>query len=134
MHGALPYYHFIPIQVFTGAVPFSNVSSLTAALAIMRGNRPLRPTYPTFTDGLWKIMECCWDQDPCSRPTISDVVLQVLTLSVCDRLTGHTFATPERVSLIGTIFLDNDPVAMVKNLSKDDAQILIDVVDGVGPG
>jgi len=79
-------------------------------------------------------MECCWDQDPCSRPTISDVVLQVLTLSVCDRLIGHTFATPERVSLIGTIFLDNDPVAMVKNLSKDDAQILIDVVDGVGPG
>ena len=133
MRRALTYRRFLPVQIFTGALPFSASSSFIAALAIVRGNRPPRPTHPTFTDDLWKVMQCCWNQDPCLRPTISEVVPQVLTLSVCNRLIGHTFTTPERVSLIGTIFLDNDPVAMVENFPRGDAQILIDVVNEVSP-
>jgi hypothetical protein len=37
----------------------------------------------------------------------------------------------ERISLIKTIFLDNNQVEMVGNLSGDDAQNFIDVVDEV---
>ena len=47
------------------------------------------------------------------------------------RLIGRTLATEERISLITTIFLDNDQVEMVEHLTGNDAQAFIDVVDGV---
>ena len=43
-------------------------------LAIMRGERPPRPTHPTLTDELWALMQSCWDQVPHSRPEISKVL------------------------------------------------------------
>jgi hypothetical protein len=46
-------------------------------------------------------------------------------------LISHTLATHERISLITAIFSDNDQVDMVENLSGDDAQNFIDVVDEV---
>ena len=39
----------------------------------------------------------------------------------------------EYVSLIGTIFLDKNEAKMVENLSGDDAQMFIDIMDKVGP-
>ena len=43
-------------------------------LAIMSGKRPPRPTHPSFTGGLWILMQRCWDQNPESRPEASEVV------------------------------------------------------------
>jgi len=101
-----------------------------AMLAIVQGKRPPRPTHPTFTEDLWTLIQRCWDGDPHSRPQASEVALQLLTLSVCNRLIGHT-RTHEHVSLIGKIFSDNDPVTIVESFSRDDTQTLIDVVDEV---
>ena len=78
-------------------------------------------------------MQRCWNQDPCSRPRISEVGLQLLALSVCSRLIGHALAIHERISLIATIFLDNNRVRMVEHISGDDAQIVIDAIDEVSP-
>ena len=60
-------------QVFTGAAPFSNMLPAVAMLAIMAGGRPPRPTHQQFTDQLWALMQRCWDQNPLSRPEVSEV-------------------------------------------------------------
>ena len=49
------------------------------------------------------------------------------------QLITRTFATHERISLITTIFSDNDQVEMVKQLSGDDVQTFIDVLDEASP-
>jgi len=76
----LAYCGFISMQVFTGAVPFNDLSSNVAMFTIMRGERPPRPTYPTFTDDLWILMQRCWEQGPPSRPEASGVTQVLLTL------------------------------------------------------
>ncbi|KAF9645418.1 kinase-like protein, partial [Thelephora ganbajun] len=72
----------VMIEVFTGAIPFSNGSSFMAMLSITQGKRPSRPTHPTFTENLWKLMQCCWDHDPHSRPEVSEALQILLTPSV----------------------------------------------------
>ena len=119
--------------MFTGAVPFSDNTSMMAMLFIAQGDRPLRPTLPPFTLDLWTLTQHCWSHDPLSRPTISEVVMQVLTLSIRDRLIGRAPATHESISPIVTVFFGTGQVEAIKHLSQDDAQILIDVVDEVIP-
>ena len=74
--------HFISIQVFTGAVPFSKRSPALAMLAITQGERLQRPTHPTFTENLWTLMQRCWDHDPYLRPEASEALQVLLTRSV----------------------------------------------------
>lgn len=64
----------VPIKVFTGAIPFSGQMPLVAMLNMTRGERPPRPTHPTFTDNLWTLMQRCWDDDPHQRPETSQVL------------------------------------------------------------
>jgi len=60
-------------KAFTGAIPFNQRKSLEAVYAVMQGNRPPRPNHPALTDGLWKLMQRCWDQDRHNRPRMSEV-------------------------------------------------------------
>jgi len=62
------------MKAFTGSAPFDLHLSITVALAIMRGDRPSRPIHPTFTHGLWELMEHCWNQEPSSRPDMPEVL------------------------------------------------------------
>lgn len=75
----------------------------------------------------------CWDNDPLLRPTISEVIAEVLTVSIRDRLISRAPATHERISPIVTLFLGNGQVGATEHLSQDDAQILIDAVYEVIP-
>jgi hypothetical protein len=52
---------------------------------------------------------------------------------VWKRLISRTLAMPERISLITVIFSDHTQIDMVGNLSGDDAQNFIDVIDEVSP-
>ena len=131
-HKTLAYGYFELIQVFTHAVPFSGRSSAAAIFAIMRGERPPRPTHPTFTEDLWAVMQRCWHQNPVSRPQFSEVV-QILTLPFRKHLVSHTLGKDERIHLIATIFSDDDQVKVVRPASEDDTQIFIDVIDEVSP-
>ena len=47
------------------------------------------------------------------------------------RLISHSLTAEERISLITTISLDDDQVKMVEQLSGDDAQTFVDVIDEV---
>ncbi|KAF9643889.1 kinase-like protein [Thelephora ganbajun] len=119
------------IEVFTGAVPFSDSPSFMAVLALMQGKRPPRPTHPAVTEDLWKLIQRCWDHDPRPRPAISEVLRILLTSDppVWKQLIGHPFSTDERISLLTSIFSDNNEIEMVRHLSRDDAQVFIDVID-----
>ena len=75
----LAYCHFVSIQVFTGAIPFIGSSTNAAMFAIAQGKRPPRPTYPTFTENLWTLMQRCWDHDPHLRPEVSEASQVLLT-------------------------------------------------------
>ena len=77
----LAYYRFILSQVFTGAIPFSGKPPFAAMSDIMQGRRPPRPTYPTFTESLWGLMQSCWDPDPHLRPEASGILQVLLVLS-----------------------------------------------------
>ena len=47
-------------KALTGVVPFSDKPPHAAALAIVDGERPPRPTHPALTDGLWALaQQCC---------------------------------------------------------------------------
>ncbi|KAF9644747.1 kinase-like protein, partial [Thelephora ganbajun] len=118
-------------EVFTGAVPFSNVSQYRATSAIVEGERPPRPKHPAVTGGLWKLMQRCWDHNPHLRLEALEVLHTLLTLDLpaWERLINHTLSTDERISLITSLFSDRDEVEMVGYLSGDDAQAFIDVID-----
>ena len=62
------------MKTFTGSTPFDLHLSITVALAIMRGDRPSRPIHPALTHILWELMECCWSQEPDSRPDMPEAL------------------------------------------------------------
>jgi len=70
------------IEVFTGSVPFNLHLPTMVGLAIIRGDRPSRPTHRKFTDELWELTQCCWRQEPHLRPRMSAVTERLRGLSV----------------------------------------------------
>ena len=63
-----------PTQVLTGEIPFSSEkTNWTVVQAVFRGDRPSRPEHHSCTDGLWALIQRCWDHDPQLRPEIAEV-------------------------------------------------------------
>ena len=59
---------FARTKVFAGAVPFGDKSPRAAISACVSGGRPSRPGHSGLTDGLWKLIQRCWDQKADRRP------------------------------------------------------------------
>ena len=55
--------------------PFSDHIPQAAITAIISGGRPPRPMHSGLTDGLWELMNKCWDQDRHNRPRMLEVLL-----------------------------------------------------------
>ena len=75
---------------------------------------------------------------PVSIPSIPAIIhLLTCYFLICSedpawkRLISHTLTTDERISLIRVIFSDGSQIKVVRNLSGDDAQNFIDVIDNV---
>ena len=79
---AWPHRTRVSIQVFIGAFPFSGIPDTAAMFEIMNGGRPPRPTHPVIAERLWSLMERCWDNEPHSRPEISEALETLLDASV----------------------------------------------------
>ena len=79
------------MQVFTGHIPFRDRTSVMAMLSIVEGKRSPRPTHPIFTEKFWTLMQSCWDQDPHSRPQISEALQILLTPLVPVNSDNRTF-------------------------------------------
>ena len=91
-------------KAFTGEGPFSNLNPAAAMIAIVRGDRPPRPTHPTFTDTLWELMNKCWDRDRHGRPRMLEVLL-ALDLLVYERTrpSGSSPVTADVSTLVSEI-------------------------------
>ena len=85
---------FTRTKVFTGVVPFCEMSSRIAMSAIVGGERPSRPTHPALTDKLWMLTQRCWDQDADLRLNALRIScsLYVLTQDGVSLLTGFSGA------------------------------------------
>ncbi|KAF9790828.1 kinase-like domain-containing protein [Thelephora terrestris] len=62
----------VAVETFTGHPPFTS-SYQSALYSIMTGKRPQRPGFLS-DDGLWEIVQRCWDQRPEKRPTMLELV------------------------------------------------------------
>jgi len=75
-------FSMVVIEAFTGQAPYHDSPPTTAAVGVLRGNRPGRPTDPSVTDDLWEMIKRCWNREPERRPEISQVVLSLRTASL----------------------------------------------------
>ncbi|KAJ6589433.1 kinase-like domain-containing protein [Mycena capillaripes] len=65
-------------EILTGGnIPFHEKPSMAANLAILAGERPLRP--PNTSDNLWALANECWKQDPGTRPDFKSMVIALNT-------------------------------------------------------
>ena len=60
--------------------PFHEHSDPVTMISILKGTRPVKPTFDTtrgYTEELWEMTTSCWKDDPRDRPTV-DYVLDLL--------------------------------------------------------
>ena len=79
------------MQVFTGAVPFSDKPNTAAMFDIMNGAHPPQPVHPDCTAELWKLMNHCWSEDPHSRPAVVEVLSDLRGASAPVQSKGRAF-------------------------------------------
>ena len=79
---ALAYRYFALMQVLSGQAPFNELkSNYLIVMAVWEGKRPPRPAHPSCTDGLWRLIQRCWGQDPQLRPEIPEVSQTISSVS-----------------------------------------------------
>ena len=66
-----------------------------AVVSIIHGDRPPRPTHPSLTDGLWELMQRCWDRDICKRPQILEALQALNSLIPIPTLAGISLPLEE---------------------------------------
>lgn len=54
-------------EILRGKAPFYQHTSYAVIMRILEGERPLRPQQGRFTDGIWEILELCWEHKPADR-------------------------------------------------------------------
>lgn len=69
------------LEVSTGKAPYHHRRYDTVViLDIIRGTPPPRPATESVSEGLWKLLQCCWESSPMCRPTARIVELWLDTL------------------------------------------------------
>ena len=68
------------VQLLTGQLPFSEPIGPEVVFQILKGVRPTKPSNATelgLSDGVWKLLEDCWQTDRQLRPSVKDVLDRV---------------------------------------------------------
>lgn len=80
----------LSIEIFTDNVPFSHISNEAyIPLVIRDGSLPTRPetniSMGGLSDEMWNLMNQCWQRDPESRPSMSEIreAIQDMNLRIC---------------------------------------------------
>ena len=67
----------LSLEIFTDNVPFSHVSNEAFIPLVIRvGSLPTRTEHATtrgLSDAMWNLMNQCWQRDPQSRPSMSEI-------------------------------------------------------------
>ncbi|KAB5593151.1 Tyrosine kinase family catalytic domain containing protein [Ceratobasidium theobromae] len=73
------------LEILTGCPPFAEMrNDMQVISAVLMGRLPRRPPAedaPQLSDELWELMNGCWDQDRNARPSASQVLETVRTMS-----------------------------------------------------
>jgi len=135
VYRALIYCCFALTQVFTGGIPFIGDPSVTALLAIVQGKRPPRPEHPAFTEELWALVQCCWDQEPHLRPGVPGVLEVIRSLSVSRPFLRQLRHLDKSLSdfpdQFSNVLYGEEYKQCVANLQGDDLIWLVDYLDEV---
>ncbi|KAK7445090.1 hypothetical protein VKT23_014951 [Stygiomarasmius scandens] len=65
-------------EIYSKEIPllaFANGKQFRAAMLILEGSRPQRPS--TIPDDMWTLVQACWTQDPSERPSIDEICRRV---------------------------------------------------------
>jgi len=89
---------------------------------IIEGGRPPRPVHPSFTLELWKLMQRCWDQNPYSRPEISEVLGVLTGLSVLRSLPRNVIHRPDHPPVCRDSSSSSNPSHRLHFLEKSSPQ------------
>jgi len=65
------------LKVITGEPRFSHLSIYDAIRAALENRQIIKP--PSVNDALWRLVEKCWQVKPELRPTISDLVRDLVS-------------------------------------------------------
>lgn len=72
------------LELFTRERPFHLLKSATVGIRICSGQKPARPsleeTCSRLTDPWWSICCKCWEDEPALRPTIADVLTDIMNI------------------------------------------------------
>jgi hypothetical protein len=60
--------------MLTRHAPFHELNEMGAAMKIVNGDRPSRPTTSLSSDALWSLITSCWAHDPKARPSMRIIV------------------------------------------------------------
>ena len=64
-------------EVLSGQIPFAPKKSSDVSRMVLDGKRPERPRGEKaglLTDGIWRVLECCWKHQPEDRASAKDVL------------------------------------------------------------
>jgi hypothetical protein len=122
----------ISTKVFSGAVPFGNVQSITSIVKITNGERPPRPTNPLLTDEIWAMTRECWNQRPESRPGMS-TVLRDLTPCLLQSLRRSTKSSPEFQVALGQFYDSTERKSCIDGLRGAELKEFVNFLDDVRP-
>ena len=67
-------------KVFTGKLPFPDVSDINVQLMVMKGKRPPKPADASklgLSSATWKLVEKCWNKKRDKRPEIQYIALRL---------------------------------------------------------
>jgi len=59
-------------ETIGGHLPFRRLSDLTVFVKVLEGVRP--PREDVFVNGLWEMLELCWEPQPNARPNIEGIL------------------------------------------------------------
>lgn len=65
-------------EVLSGQAPFATCGNLQTFQKVLRGEHPERPQGDegrSLTDGIWEVLNLCWEPEPDSRPSAEGVLL-----------------------------------------------------------
>ncbi len=65
--------------MLTGKLPYFDIPRETAVLIrVLEGHRPERPETISADDSLWLLLEKCWETRPKDRPTVPQIIQQLV--------------------------------------------------------
>ncbi|KAF8206950.1 kinase-like domain-containing protein [Mycena galopus ATCC 62051] len=86
-------------EILTGERPFSEINhDVQLALQVLSGLRPSRPETMSADDGLWLLLQDCWNGEPAKRPDLTPIVERLRAAPISAKETHSTTDWDEKSS------------------------------------